>query len=637
MTEHGLPKLPIIKQNVLNILTLNVCGLKSFGSIDQVRNLLLKYQISVAVLTETEVSHEIAKTFNIEGFTVFCPPPFTTGPRGKEAGLIILVSNEIATCTFARSDIKKEDSIPSIWIHLKNLNQNLDCIIGGVYRRSRASVDLMKSEFCQLQQQILCAAQTGKTVLVLGDINVDHNNLLHAMAKEGNDLLAILETADMRHLPNNAPTWRSYGLHKLCKCSDRSCTCPKLQRTSCIDNAYVSPETNTSLKVLDEAVTDHYPLLVKLENKPIIRKNKLKSVWRRDTSKINAYEFEAKLGLQDWSRIYDTNDPSIILQIILANINSALDLISPLKEMKFRENQPKLNLCKDTLIALDIRNKARKSGNKDLYKRMRNKVTKMVKRDQIQSVMTRLGRNPSQKNAWQEAKLYLGVGRDSALPECTTNNNPKFTAEHQNQYFTDKIEKLVSSIPTTNNASVSPNTSMSTSASCPRSRQALHPWPSDLKASPKIPPDTPPKTPPVDKKFEFKFINASDVTRIISNLKNTKALGVDKVATEVLKKGVITLAGPVARLCKVSMATGIVPDLFKNAIVHPVYKGHGKDPRDPGFYRPVAILPALSKVLETAVHDALHSWFKKTGFLPENQYGFQPGRSVAMALAVHCK
>ena len=54
-----------------------------------------------------------------------------------------------------------------------------------------------------------------------------------------------------------------------------------------------------------------------------------------------------------------------------------------------------------------------------------------------------------------------------------------------------------------------------------------------------------------------------------TNLKNTKALGIDNIATEVWKKGKITLSGPIARLCNVSMATGIVPDLFKKAIVHP--------------------------------------------------------------------
>ena len=36
------------KREPLNIVTLNVCGLKSYGRIDQVRSLLLKYKISVA-------------------------------------------------------------------------------------------------------------------------------------------------------------------------------------------------------------------------------------------------------------------------------------------------------------------------------------------------------------------------------------------------------------------------------------------------------------------------------------------------------------------------------------------------------------------------------------------------------------
>ena len=87
------PKSPVSKYTSLKILTLNVCGLKSYGRIDQVRNLLIKYKIDVAVLTETEISHDMAKTFNIDGYKVFCPPHFTTGPRGKEAGLITLVSN----------------------------------------------------------------------------------------------------------------------------------------------------------------------------------------------------------------------------------------------------------------------------------------------------------------------------------------------------------------------------------------------------------------------------------------------------------------------------------------------------------------------------------------------------------------
>ena len=108
----------------------------------------------------------------------------------------------------------------------------------------------------------------------------------------------------------------------------------------------------------------------------------------------------------------------------------------------------------------------------------------------------------------------------------------------------------------------------------------------------------------------------------------------DGISTEVLKKGIISLAGPIARLCNTSMASGIVPDMFKEATVTPVYKGQSKDPRDPGSYRPIAILTAISKILEIAVREALLSWFDMNEFLPDSQYGFRPGRSVSMALTV---
>ena len=48
----------------------------------------------------------------------------------------------------------------------------------------------------------------------------------------------------------------------------------------------------------------------------------------------------------------------------------------------------------------------------------------------------------------------------------------------------------------------------------------------------------------------------------------------------------------------------------------------------------MAIIPALSKVLENVVPDALLAWFKQIDFVPEPQYGFRPGKSVAMALTV---
>ena len=150
---------------------------------------------------------------------------------------------------------------------------------------------------------------------------------------------------------------------------------------------------------------------------------------------------------QDFSKIYDTNDPNVILDIILEKVDSSLDQVAPLKEIKFRDDKPKLSLRKDTFATMQARDIARKSGQKDLYKQLRNKVTKLVKCDQIQRVLLRLGTKPGSKTAWRKAKQYLGSGKNSKLPECTNNADPRLTAENQNSYFINKIEELVSSIP----------------------------------------------------------------------------------------------------------------------------------------------------------------------------------------------
>ena len=100
-----------------------------------------------------------------------------------------------------------------------------------------------------------------------------------------------------------------------------------------------------------------------------------------------------------------------------------------------------------------------------------------------------------------------------------------------------------------------------------------------------------------------------------------------------MKKGSEILASPIAKFVNLSLSSGKVPKIFKHALIHPVYKGGGKDPRSPGSYRPIAILSAISKVLETIVRDTLMKWLDHHHILPESQSGFRPNRSVAMALA----
>jgi hypothetical protein len=64
-----------------------------------------------------------------------------------------------------------------------------------------------------------------------------------------------------------------------------------------------------------------------------------------------------------------------------------------------------------------------------------------------------------------------------------------------------------------------------------------------------------------------------------------------------------------------SLSAGVFPSAFKTALIHPVYKGGGKARNDPGSYRPVAILCALSKVLETMAKEDLEAHMKEHNIL----------------------
>ena len=84
---------------------------------------------------------------------------------------------------------------------------------------------------------------------------------------------------------------------------------------------------------------------------------------------------------------------------------------------------------------MEARNIARKSGNKNQFRHLRNVVNKLVKRDKIQGTISRLGSNPCSSKAWQEANRYLGKGQSSFLPECMNNADPNHTAEHISKYL----------------------------------------------------------------------------------------------------------------------------------------------------------------------------------------------------------
>ena len=77
--------------------------------------------------------------------------------------------------------------------------------------------------------------------------------------------------------------------------------------------------------------------------------------------------------------------------------------------------------------------------------------------------------------------------------------------------------------------------------------------------------------------------------------------------------------------------TGIFPDKLKVAIVSPIYKGKDSDPHEFCNYRPISLLPTISKVFEKVVHKQLYEYMNKNKLLNNSQYGFRPNHATEYA------
>ena len=113
-------------------------------------------------------------------------------------------------------------------------------------------------------------------------------------------------------------------------------------------------------------------------------------------------------------------------------------------------------------------------------------------------------------------------------------------------------------------------------------------------------------------------------------LPTNKASGYDNISMFMIKKSATHIAPVLTKILNRSRQSGIFPACWKNAIVHPVYKkgDHG----DMANYRPIAFLPALSKIFEKLAQQQLTTILSHEDLLSDKQHGFRSGHSCETAL-----
>ena len=129
----------------------------------------------------------------------------------------------------------------------------------------------------------------------------------------------------------------------------------------------------------------------------------------------------------------------------------------------------------------------------------------------------------------------------------------------------------------------------------------------------------------------FKSVSVNHVCLLLRELSGSKATGLDKISSKIIYNIAAPLiSDSLTYIFNQAIAPCIFPHEWKIARVIPLFKD-GKR-KLPGNYRPISVLPAISKVMERILHTQLYEYLTANNLLSEHQYGFRKFHSTASAL-----
>ena len=121
-----------------------------------------------------------------------------------------------------------------------------------------------------------------------------------------------------------------------------------------------------------------------------------------------------------------------------------------------------------------------------------------------------------------------------------------------------------------------------------------------------------------EQNFKFQTVAKSEVERHLKSIKRSKTTGSDDLPP-----------GLLMHLINLSLTTNVFPTDWKIAKIIPIYKLGSCSNLD--NYRPISILPVLSKIIEKIIHRQLMSFLDRNSLLSPSQFGFRRGLSTELA------
>ena len=127
------------------------------------------------------------------------------------------------------------------------------------------------------------------------------------------------------------------------------------------------------------------------------------------------------------------------------------------------------------------------------------------------------------------------------------------------------------------------------------------------------------------------LITKEKLNGILLALKNKTSVGIDKIPNIVLKNLPYIITKQYLTIINNSLNNNYFPKDWKTAIMIPIIKP-GKDPTDPYNYRPISLLPNISKVFEKIIKETIVNTTDKLKIINDNQFGFREKHSTIHAI-----
>ncbi len=133
--------------------------------------------------------------------------------------------------------------------------------------------------------------------------------------------------------------------------------------------------------------------------------------------------------------------------------------------------------------------------------------------------------------------------------------------------------------------------------------------------------------------FAFSHVSSDFVAKQLQKLPTNKATGLDGISGRLLKHAGPSISPSSAYIMNQSLSQGKFPSDWKQAKVIPIFKSGS--PNETNNYRPISILPVLSKIMERFVHQQFSKFLEHNNLLSLVQSGFRCLHSTLTSL-IHC-